>query len=53
MKNIKMCHKKLANHFNKTPEAMRQLKRKYEATKTGLWVVYVKAYSFDLIKKDK
>ncbi len=49
MNNIKICHKKLANHFNKTEENMRQLKRKYEATKIGLWIVYVKAYNYDMI----
>jgi len=47
MKNIKIDHKTLATHFNKTDEAMRQLKRKYEKYKIGLWSVYVKAYNYD------
>ena len=47
MENIKIDHKALAKHFNKTNEAMRQLKRKYETDKTGLWLVYVKAYCWD------
>ncbi len=33
MKNTNIDHKTLAKHFNKTNEAMRQLKIKYEATK--------------------
>ena len=41
-------HKTLAKHFNKTNEAMRQLKRKYEKDKTGLWIIYVKAYACDV-----
>ncbi len=47
MKNENIDHKILAKHFSKTNEAMRQLKRKHEALKTGLWIVYVKAYNFD------
>jgi len=47
MKNINIDHKTLAKHFNKTNEAMRQLKRKHEAIKAGLWMVYVKAYNHD------
>jgi len=54
MKNIKIDHKILAKHFNKTPEAMRQLKRKHEYTKDGLWIVYVKAYNHDIsLEKEK
>ena len=53
MKNINIDHKILAKHFNKTNEAMRQLKRKYEDTQTGLWIVYVKAYNFDLSELKK
>ena len=49
IKNIEIDHKILAKHFNKTNEAMRLLKRKYEKSKTGLWIVYVKAYSFDML----
>jgi len=59
MQNIKIDHKILAKHFKdkfsnekSAIEAMRQLKRKHEATKTGLWIVYVKAYNFDMIMKD-
>lgn len=37
----------LAMHFGNTYEAMRQLKRKHEAGKGGLWLVYVKAYKWD------
>ena len=48
MQNITIDHKTLASHFKKTNEAMRQLKRKYEADKTGLWIVYVKAYNYDI-----
>ena len=43
----KIDHKTLAKHFNKTNEAMRQLKRKFEDGKGGLWPVYVKAYMYD------
>jgi len=45
--NTNIDHKILASHFNKTNEAMRQLKRKHEATQDGLWLVYVKAYNWD------
>ena len=48
MKNINIDHKTPAKHFSKPTAAMRQLKRKYEKGKTGLWIVYVKAYNFDL-----
>ena len=48
MKNETIDHKILAKHFNKTNEAMRQLKRKYEKDKTGLWIIYVKAYNCDV-----
>lgn len=51
MKNETMEHKILAAHFGKTNEAMRQLKRKHEATGTGLWLVYVKAYNYDTQEK--
>ena len=51
MRNINIDHKTLSNHFNKTNEAMRQLKRKYEKDKTGLWIVYVKAYNYDILDK--
>ena len=51
MITINIDHKILAKHFNKTNEAMRQLKRKYEESKTGLWVVYVKAYNYDMQNK--
>lgn len=46
--NTNIDHKVLAKHFNKTNEAMRQLKRKWEESKTGLWIVYVKAYNYDI-----
>ena len=45
--NITINHKTIASHFKKSDEAMRQLKRKWESTKTGLWSVYVKAYNYD------
>ena len=51
MINKNIDHKTLATHFKKTNEAMRQLKRKYEDTKNGLWIIYVKAYNWD--SKDK
>ena len=51
MTNQKIDHKILASHFNKTNEAMRQLKRKYEDTQDGLWIIYVKAYNWDLFGK--
>lgn len=47
MKNINIDHKTLATHFKKTDEAMRQLKKKWETEKKGLWLVYVKAYNWD------
>lgn len=47
MKNINIDHKVLAKHFNKTNEAMRQLKRKHEKDGNGLWSVYIKAYNYD------
>lgn len=42
----------LADHFGNTYEAMRQLKRKWESDKTGLWIVYVKAYNWDMEVKN-
>lgn len=54
MENIEIDHKILAIHFKKTNEAMRQLKRKYETTKDGLWIVYMKAYNYDMnLEKEK
>jgi len=47
MTNINIDHKILARYFNKTNEAMRQLKRKYKVYGNGLWIVYVKAYNYD------
>lgn len=42
----------LSSHFGKTYEAMRQLKRKWEEEKAGLWIIYVKAYNWDMeVKK--
>ena len=49
MKNETIDHKILSKHFNKTPEAFRQLKRKYEKDKSGLWSVYIKAFNWDTI----
>ena len=48
MKNITIDHKILAKHFRVTNEAMRQLKRKWEREERGLWIVYVKAYNWDI-----
>lgn len=48
MDNITIDHKTLASHFAKTNEAMRQLKRKWEECQEGLWIVYVKAYNWDM-----
>lgn len=48
LNNLKIDHKILAKHFDKTSEAMRQLKRKHEAGNGGLWTVYVKAYNHDI-----
>lgn len=48
MKNINIDHKILASHFKKTNEAMRQLKKKWEQEQVGLWLVYVKAYNYDI-----
>jgi len=28
------------------PESMRQLKRKWEATETGMWIHYVRSYKY-------
>jgi len=50
IENIDIDYKTLASHFNKTNEAMRQLRRKYEFDMTGLWSIYVKAYNYDTIK---
>lgn len=47
IKNENMDIKTLADHFEKSYEAMRQLKRKHEAGQGGLWIVYVKAYNYD------
>lgn len=49
--NINIDHKTLAAHFKKTNEAMRQLKRKHKKDGTGLWAIYVKAYSYDNLKE--
>jgi len=54
MKNENIDHKVIAKHFHKegkqiqsTIEAFRQLKRKHEKSKDGLWIIYVKAYNWD------
>lgn len=43
-------HKKVARAFNKSIEGMRKLKRKHEKDYSHLWVIYCKAYHFDVIK---
>jgi len=55
MKNIKIDYRVLAKHFEdkfsnlrSATEAMKQLKEKHEAKKKSLWVIYVKAYNYDL-----
>ncbi|NOR57836.1 MAG: hypothetical protein GQ474_04860 [Sulfurimonas sp.] len=53
IENIKIDIRTLSEHFGKTYEAMRQLKRKYEKDGTGLWTVYVKAYNWDMNKESK
>ena len=40
-------HKILAKHFNKTIQAMHQLKQKWDKENKGLWIIYVKAYNYD------
>lgn len=47
MINIDLDHKTIASYFNKSAEGMRKLKRKYEAGKSNLWKIYVKAYNYD------
>ena len=47
MKNESIDHKIIAKHFHKTNENFRLLKRKWESQKTGIWIIYVKAYNFD------
>jgi len=41
--------KEMSNHFNKSYENMRQLKKKYEENKdkNNMWLTYCKAYYFD------
>ena len=51
MQNQNIDHKILSKHFNKTIQAMWRLKDKYKKTKTGLWIIYVKAYNWDLFAK--
>lgn len=61
MKNDDIDYKILAKHFQggkKKPslEAFRQLSRKWEVEKKGLWIVYVKAYNYDMslkVEKDE
>ena len=48
MKNINIDHKILSKHFSKTIQAMHQLKQKYNKGLNSLWVVYVKAYNWDI-----
>ena len=43
----------LAKHFDKTYEAMRQLKRKDESGLGGLWNIYEKAYKWDMSQRGK
>jgi hypothetical protein len=45
---LSIDHKILAKHFNKTIQAMHQLKQKWTKEKQGLWIVYVKAYNYDM-----
>jgi len=59
MVNTNIDHKIIAEHFQdkfsnlaSAKEAMRQLIRKYEDSGTGLWIVYVKAYNYDMIQND-
>jgi len=52
MKNINIDHKILAKHFNKTIQAMHQLKQKWVKEKKGLWIIYVKAYTLDTIPNE-
>lgn len=46
MKNIDIDHKVLARYFEKTNEAMRQLKKKWNEEEKGLWKIYVAAYNY-------
>ena len=52
IKNEDISINVMAKHFEKTHEAMRQLKRKWEAEKSGLWIIYVKAYNYDMLVQE-
>lgn len=45
--------KELSEHFNKSYENFRQLKKKFQATKdlNSMWIVYCKAYHLDKLYK--
>lgn len=50
----------LARHFEEAHssprsayESFRQLRRKWEESKAGLWIVYVKAYNWDMSQEDQ
>ena len=55
IKNIGIDHKVLATHFAErfssrrgAVSGMKELKDKWHETQTGFWVVYVKAYNYDV-----
>ncbi len=57
IKNEDIAITTLAKHFEASYssyrsayEAFRQLRRKWEESKTGLWIIYVKAYNWDMIE---
>lgn len=41
-------HTVIAEYVGKSPESMRQLKRKWEREGTGLWIHYVRSYKYDV-----
>lgn len=45
--DLDLCHKEVAKYVGKDVESMRQLKRKWESTATGLWVHYVRSYKWN------
>jgi len=48
VEDLDIDHKVVAKYIGKDPESMRQLKRKWESTETGMWIHYVRSYKYTL-----
>ena len=53
VEDLDLDHKEIAKYVGKDPESMRQLKRKWESTATGMWIHYVRSYKYSKGEMDQ